>query len=338
MTIHQNTNARLPNLKDHALIGDADKIPVCAPTTVISISPIVLSAPDRIIDLHLRVTAPITGDELPIILLSHGHGHSNNLSSLNGYAPVANFWASHGFVVIQPTHLSSKSLSVGPEAGSDAPFFWRSRVEDMKLILDELYTIEVAFPQIQGRLDHSRVVAVGHAMGGHTVSMLLGARLIDPEDGSEVDLIDTRVKAGVLLAAPGDGRGGEGLEEAVRNTFLKDHSHAEMTTPALVIVGDSDTSQLSTRGPEYHADAYYNSKGPKSLLTVTGGKHALGGVSGYDAAEAADDESPERLAMVQRLIWAYLRSRLYPEDPAWSEACFVLQRLPGLGRAESKRG
>ena len=40
------------------------------------------------------------GSGLPVILLSHGHGPSNNLSSLNGYAPLANLWAAHGFAVI----------------------------------------------------------------------------------------------------------------------------------------------------------------------------------------------------------------------------------------------
>ncbi|KAJ5662020.1 uncharacterized protein N7477_009636 [Penicillium maclennaniae] len=329
MTTHQSTRPRLPNLQDHALIGDASKIPISNATPVVSVSPIVLPTPDRFVDLHLRVTAPTSGHQLPIILLSHGQGTSYYLSSLNGYAPLANFYASHGFVVIQPTHLSSKSLNLDFETSSDAPFFWRSRVDDMKLILDELYSIEIALPQIQGRLDHTRVVAVGHSMGGTH----------DPENGDEIDLIDHRVKAGILLAAPGDGRGGEGLRSIVQDSFLKYHSHEEMTTPALVVIGDSDDeSHLSTRGPEYHADAYYSSKGPKSLLTITGGRHGLGGVSGYDTAEAADDECPERLAIVQRLTWSYLRSRLYPEDPAWSEACFILQRFPGLGRAESKRG
>lgn len=332
-----NNVPRLPNLKDHALIGDAEKIPINDPTPVISINPIVLPAPNRIVDLHIRVTAPITGEDLPIILLSHGQGRSNNLSSLNGYGPLANFWAAHGFVVIQPTHLSSKTLSLGPEAGPDAPLFWRSRVEDMKLILDELYTIEAGFPHLQGRLDHSRIAIAGHSMGGHTASLLLGARTIDPADGSVADMSDPRIRAGVLLAAPGDGNGGAELGDMARDTFLKDHSHAEMATPALVVIGDCDGSpHLTSRGPAYHADAYHSSRGPKSLLTVVGGRHGLGGVSGYDAAEAADDESPERLAMVQRVIWAYLRSRLYPEDPAWSDACFVLKSLPGLGRVESK--
>src|ERR1700679_3805973 len=118
------------NAKDHALIGEAAKLPSSAPPPVISISPLGLSVPGRIVDLQLRVSAPTTGHDLPIILLSHGHGRSNNLSSLNGYGPLANFWAAHGFVVIHPTHLSSKSLSLDPKTPG-APLFWRSRAEDM---------------------------------------------------------------------------------------------------------------------------------------------------------------------------------------------------------------
>lgn len=334
------TTARLPNLKDHVLIGDANKIPISPATPVISINPLVLPAPDRIIDLHIRVSVPSTGTNLPIILLSHGQGQSNNLSSLNGYSPVANFLAAHGFVVIQPTHLSSKTLSLGPEAGADAPLFWHSRVLDMKLILDRLDDIEAGFPVLKTRLDHDRVAVVGHSMGGHTASMLLGARKINSTTGPEgLDLSDPRIKTGVLLAPPGDGNGGEGLTPLVREnyTFLAEHSHAEMAGPALVVVGDSDASAyLTTRGAEYHVDAYYRSRGPKALLTVAGGYHGLGGVSGYDTAEATDDESPQRLAMVLRLTWAYLRSTLYSGDQAWSVACGALESLPALGKVESK--
>lgn len=106
------------SFQDHAAIGNAAAIPVSAPTPVVSVSPIVLPAPGRAVDLQVRVSAPTTGHDLPIILLSHGHGSSNYLSSLNGYGPLAHFWAAHGFVVIQPTHLDSKTLSIdlnGPE-------------------------------------------------------------------------------------------------------------------------------------------------------------------------------------------------------------------------------
>jgi len=321
--------------KDHALIGEAEKIPIGAPSPVVSISPLVLSVPGRIVALQIRVSAPTIGRELPIILLSHGHGRSNNLSSLNGYAPLANFWAAHDFVVIQPTHLSSKTLGLDPKTPG-APLFWRSRVEDMKHILDQLDYLEASLLEIKGRLDRSRIAVAGHSMGGHTASMLLGARLTDPEDGTIVDVIEPRIKAGVLLGPLGNGGADLSPLAAENYTFFRHPSFAEMTTPTLVVVGDSDVSpHLTVRGADWHADPYFLSTGPKCLLTLVGGHHGFGGVSGYDVAETTD-ESPERLAVVQRLTWAYLRSTLYPKDPAWSTACAALEGLSALGRVECK--
>jgi predicted dienelactone hydrolase len=308
---------------------------VSAPTPVLSFSPVVLSAPGRAVDLQVRVSAPVTGSELPIILLSHGHGLSNNLSSLNGYAPLANFWAAHGFVVIQPTHLDSKTLSLNPD-DPEAPLYWRSRAKDMKRILDQLDVIEAAVPQLPGRLDRSKVAVAGHSLGGQTASLLLGARLTDPHDGTEVNLAEPRIKAGVLLAAPG--RGDALSEFAAENySFFSTMDFSEMTTPALVVAGDKDTSpHLTVAGPDWHADPYFLSPGPKSLLTLFDAEHGLGGISGYDVAETTD-ENPERVAAVQRLTWAYLRTQLYPGDSAWQAARDALTAGPDpLGRVESK--
>jgi predicted dienelactone hydrolase len=307
-----------------------------APTPVLSLSPVVLPVPGRAVDLHIRVSAPVTGDDLPVVLLSHGHGPSNNLSSLNGYAPLADYWAAHGFVVIQPTHLSSRTLSLDPGTPG-APLHWRSRAEDMQRILDRLDVIEAAVPQLRRRLAHDKVAVAGHSMGGHTASLLLGARLTDPQDGTEVNLAEPRIKAGVLLAAPG--RGGDALTEftAEHYPFFLTTDFSAMTTPALVVAGDKDTSpHLTVRGADWHTDPYRLSPGPKSLLTLFGAEHGLGGVSGYDVAETTD-ENPERVAAVQRLSWAYLRTELYPADPAWQTAQDALTAGPDpLGRVESK--
>ncbi|WP_326616644.1 chlorophyllase [Streptomyces decoyicus] len=307
-----------------------------SPAPVLSVSPVVLPAPGRAVDLEVRVSAPVTGGDLPVILLSHGQGYSHHLSSLNGYAPLANFWAAHGFVVIQPTHLSSRTLNLDP-ATPGAPLYWRSRAEDMKRILDGLDVIEAAVPQLLGRLDRSKVAVAGHSMGGHTASLLLGARLTDPHDGTEVNLAEPRIKAGVLLAAPG--RGGDALTESVAAnlSFFLTTDFSAMTTPTLVVAGDKDASaHLTVRGPEWHTDPYVLSPGRKSLLTLFDAEHGLGGVSGYDVAETTD-EHPERVSAVQRLTWAYLRTELYPGDVAWRAACEALTAGPDpLGRVESK--
>ena len=87
---------------------------------------------------------------------------------------------------------------------------------------------------------------------------------------------------------------------------------------------------------DWRTDAYALSPGPKSLLTMYGAKHSLGGVSGYDVAES-QDQDPERLGVVQRLTWAYLRSALYPSDLAWREATAALaSRLNPQGKVASK--
>ncbi|MFJ2771309.1 alpha/beta hydrolase family protein [Streptomyces sp. NPDC087300] len=309
-----------------------------APAPVLSVSPVTLPSPGRAVGLEVRVSAPVTGGDLPVILLSHGLGPSNNLSSLNGYAPLAGYWAAHGFVVIQPTHLDSRSLGLefDPDDPGAAPH-WRTRAEDMTRVLDGLDALEEAVPQLAGRIDRARVAVAGHSMGGHTASLLLGARLTDPRDGTEVDLSEPRIKAGVLLAAPG--RGGDALTEfTVENySFFLTTDFSKMTTPALVVAGDQDDSaHLTVNGPDWHTDPYVLAPGPKTLLTLFGAGHGLGGISGYDVAETTD-ENPGRVAAVGRLTSAYLRGALYSGDPSWQSARDALATAPDpLGRVESK--
>lgn len=317
------------------LIDTARHIPVDDPTPTLSVNPVTLAAPERGLDLELRVTAPLTGRDLPIVLLSHGHGPSLYIPSKDGYGPLVDFLAAHGFVVIQPTHLNSKVGGLSSDAPG-APLFWRSRVSDMTRILDSLDEIENAVPTIAGRLDRTKVAAIGHSLGGNTVAMLLGARSTDPTETGDGILIDSRVGAGVLLAAPGEG--GDALSEnAARNYVGIFPDYSTMTTQALVVAGDSDASpHLTVRGPDWHADAYHRSPGHKCLLTLHGGRHGLGGIAGYDAAETKE-EDPDRLAVVQRLTWAYLRSALTPDDPAWSRACKALaDHASSQGRVECK--
>lgn len=305
-------------------------------TPVLSMAPLTIPAPGRVVDLHVRVSAPVTGDNLPVLLLSHGHGRSNHLSSLNGYGPLAHYWAGQGFVVIQPTHLDSSTLELRDADDPEAPLYWRSRATDMSHILDRLDLIESAVPGLAGRMNHQLVAVAGHSMGGHTASLLLGARLTDPVNGGEVNLADPRIMAGVLLAAPG--RGGDALSEfaATNYPFFSSTDFSDMATPALVVAGDQDTSRhLTMLGASWYTDPYYLAPGPKALLTVFGGEHGLGGVAGFDAAETTD-EDPARVALVQRATTAYLRQALGVESSGWRAIINELAQENAPGRIQER--
>lgn len=265
---------------------------------------------------------------------------------MDAYAPLANFWAAHGFVVIQPTFLDSKTLGPYPAAShGDAVRaylanpqkldMWRYRVDDVKRILDQLDLVEDSVPGLRGRLERSRIAAVGHSFGAQTTAMLLGARVIGPDGGLGEDLSDARVKAGVLLSA--GGRGGDALTPfAIEHFPHLNQSYAEMRKPTLVVAGDKDVSPLTVLGPEWFTEAYTLSPGADGLVTLFGGEHMLGGISGYLVTETTD-ENAERVAAVQRLTYAYLRSALDPGDASWAAArAAFAEHIEPLGRIEVK--
>ncbi|MFI1003920.1 alpha/beta hydrolase family protein [Streptomyces galbus] len=300
------------------------------PVPVVSVKPIVLPFPSRGTDLHVRVSAPVTGQDLPVVLFAHGFG-----SDLDGYAPLTDHWAAHGCVVVQATHLDSRRLGLAAD-DPRRPHVWRYRVEDLKRVLDDLDVLEAAVPGLAGRLDRDRVAVAGHSFGGQTAAILLGLRVTDPRTGTAEDLSDPRVTAGVLLATAG--AGGDHLTPFAHAglPWLREQDFSRLTAPALVVAGDEDDLPLTTRGAQWTTDPYVLSPGDKSLLTLFGAQHFLGGISGHGAAETTD-ENPARVALVQRVTLAYLHHALGIDSYVWNAARAALAdgRHP-LGRLESK--
>jgi len=297
--------------------------------------PVRLDVDGRPVPLEIKVSAPVDGDRLPVLLFSHGHGASMFLSSFRGYGPLVDDWAAHGFVVVQPTHLDSTALGLREADHPESPLYWRSRAKDMTAILDRLDEVERIVPGLAGRTDRSRVAVAGHSMGGHTACLLLGMRTTDPVSGEPVDLEDERIATGAVLAAPGSGEDLAGFASTNYPVF-RHSDFSMMRRPALVVAGDRDLNPMFSDRLDYRSDAYTRSPGPKHLLTVTEGEHMLGGVSGWDAAETTD-EDPARVEFVRRSVHAYLRSALYPDDPSWDDAVAELARdEKPLGRIESK--
>ncbi|MCX4399710.1 chlorophyllase [Streptomyces sp. NBC_01767] len=276
---------------------------------IVAVKPIAVPAPDRGIDLQVKVTAPLSGQNLPVIVFSHG-----NAWSLDGYEPLVDRWAAAGFVVVQPTHLDSRRNGLG----WDDPRFatvWRVRIADLHAVLDGLDDILLQAGGLATRVDRGRTAIVGHSWGAQTVGALLGARVLDADGIPGEDFSHSAVAAGALIAATGTGD--------TLTPFAAEHlpfmrpDYSTMTTPALVVAGGKDRSQLSTRGPEWFTDAYRLSPSPKSLFTIAEGEHTLGGIAGEMVAETTD-EDPARVALVADAVSAYLLDALKLNSAAWT--------------------
>lgn len=316
------------SIADSAPVASLDDV-LGSPEPVVSVAPVVLDSPGRGIPLEVRVSAPVSGTNLPVLLFSHGNGWS-----LDGYAPLTAFWASQGFVVVQPTHLDSRRHGIGFD---DERFgtIWSRRHDDLVRILDQFDAIERALPGVAGRMDRNTVVAAGHSWGAQTVQMLLGARIVEADGSLSADHRDERVSAGVLLAATGVG--GEELHPFAKANFpFMNPSFAQLSAPTLVVAGDRDQSKMSSRGPDWFTDAYHRSPGATDLLTLFGAEHSLGGIPNHEAAETTD-EDPERVAVLARLTAAYLRAAVTDDVGVWDRARDAFARDgDALGRIDRK--
>jgi len=267
---------------------------------IIVIKPVTICHPPVRRAVQLRVSAPLAGSDLPVVIFSHGF----QLSS-EDYTPLIDHWAENGFVAIQPDHLDSSAFGLPANDQRLVPN-WRYRVEDMHAVIDHLDEIAAAVPGLTGRIDRHRIIVAGHSYGGHTVQALLGARTTDPATDEMVDLSDARILAGIIIAGPGGGDRDLTPEAQIHHRYL-DVDWSTMSPPALILAGDQDAPGMSTRDWRWHLDPYERSRaGNKCLALLHGADHYLGGIQGPGRA-ATSDESPERVSYIHRLTLRYLQ-------------------------------
>ncbi len=271
----------------------------------------------------LTIYEPEGKGPFPLIIFSHGIG-----SDREDYSYLGAQWASHGYVVIHPTHLGTdlSALFNGPglarallEVVSDC-VNRINRAADVTFILDQLERDA----DWQARIDPDRIGIAGHSFGAHTALTAIGQQSALC-DGLLGDLSDARVKAAVAISPQGEGV--LGLEAA---------SWARMTRPCLSIYGTLDVDFVVT-DPATRRAAFDRCPAPHQyLVTITGANHlSFTDFSLLLPESSAHQAAHDYTSMSSTAFFdAHLRGEQAAQD--WLEQHQIEQVSQGACAAESK--
>lgn len=221
-------------------------------------------------ELSCKVYYPKTGGPYPVILFSHGFGGNKD-----AFGPVSKHWASHGYVVIHPTHADSLGRRKTEGGGMSAiraqpggllarlndPQKIGDRVADLVLILDSLGKLPGAIPGLKGKIDAAHIGVGGHSFGAYT-AMLIGGVTADLGKDKAKSLADKRVLC--ILPISGQGTGQQGLT---------DKSWDALKIPMMTITGTQDRG-AGGQDVDWKKEPYkFSPKGDKYLVVIDGANH-----------------------------------------------------------------
>jgi len=246
-------------------------------------------------DLNMAIEYPTRGGGYPVIVFSHGYG-----SSSEGYTSLTEYWTSHGYVVIKPSHADAGALrkilaerrerrmqevekakaasmsrrDLGklesqPMPDDDmnealwaaqTPADWQNRALDIKLILDSLAALQENYPELKGKMDTSKIGVAGHSYGAFTTMLLTGAT--STKLGR--DFADPRIKAAIAMSPQGTGD----------QYALTAQSWANVKTPILYMTGSLDRGVVNHDDPKWRHDPFqYSPNGDKVFISFEGARH-----------------------------------------------------------------
>jgi predicted dienelactone hydrolase len=241
---------RIPDDKDAPRYSGRE----VGPTPVGSIPDVRLRDNDRNRDIELTIDYPTRGGSHPLIVLSPGFGGTHR-----GYVGLSTYWAGNNYVVVRVNHADAVANVQSAEDvwGNATPADWKNRVRDVTFILDSIPALIKSFPELEGKIDATKVAVAGHSYGSHTAMLLGGAKTFP----GGVSYADPRVTAIVAMSpqGPSDQRG------------FTNESWAELKVPTLFLTGTMDQGAMESETPEWRAESFRLSPaGDKWLVTLEG--------------------------------------------------------------------
>lgn len=126
-----------------------------------------IGATPAFVDFSAIDDAEPSAGELPLVVLSHGYGGTWRSLAWLGVALAA-----RGYVVAAPDHPGTTYFN---RDRRQAGMLWE-RPHDLSRVIDAV----LHDPALAGEIDPDRIAAIGHSLGGWTVTALAGARF-DPD-------------------------------------------------------------------------------------------------------------------------------------------------------------
>lgn len=297
-------------------------------------------------DISMVIEYPTRGGPYPVIVFSHGFGGTKD-----SYLALTEFWTSHGYVCIKPSHADAGALAASyrsglPSAGdirqrrqaargsrnrdsgttgqnaagaagtavaappvppadpentwtNQTEADWRNRARDISFILDSLDALEAKYPELQGKLDHTKIGVGGHSYGALTTMELAGTKQFI--GGQTISLADPRVKAGLAMSPQGVGTA----------LGLTQESWRDVRIPMLFLTGTRDRTLTEENAERRHDPFAYSPAGDKYFVSIENARHmSFTGRSGISEDELRRQSDPALPP------GTYPRDPRYPNDPS----------------------
>ncbi|MHC5019946.1 MAG: alpha/beta hydrolase family protein [Planctomycetota bacterium] len=257
----------------------AEEAPQAAPDgahAVVTVPEFVLHDPARKAELPVIVVHPKPpegdhdGTRFPVIVFCHGLGGQGSQ-----VLTLPRHWASHGYVVLVPTHRDSlrHRAGQGRAMGGMGKMLQRVRAPkadfqyrpaDVRFLIDSLDAVVKRVPALAGRLDRDRIGTGGHSLGAYTTALVGGTRVDLPDGTDRASVGDDRVKALLMLSPQGTGRLG-----------LSELSWDDVRRPMMTVTGSHDGGG-GGKGAEWRKEPFLNAPaGDKYHCFIQGADHGF---------------------------------------------------------------
>ncbi len=138
---------------------------------------------------------------------------------------------------------------------------WRDRAADISLVIDSLGDLETRFPELRGKIDHTKIGVAGHSYGAFTTMLVSGSKTFSTPPLSPGD---PRVTAAIAMSPQG-----------VSSTRgLTAESWHDVKVPMLYMTGSRDMGVGKEEDPAWRKTAFTDSPpGNKYFVEIEGANH-----------------------------------------------------------------